>query len=73
MKLSKDPEYLAWKLANAKPHGNSRLLTYRGETKSIKQWSALLGLSEQTIRLRLYRLWTVEQTLETPTKANQYS
>ena len=43
----------------------SRFLTYKGETKTVQQWSELLGVSHLTLRARLNYGWTVEKTLTT--------
>ncbi len=42
---------------------SNHLLTFRGETLCIAEWSRRLNLTRRTIRLRLARGWTVEQTL----------
>lgn len=53
------------------------LLTYKGETKSIAQWSEQLGVNHMTLRGRLARGWSVEKTLTTkpiiPNKICQYN
>lgn len=46
--------------------GNHRLLSFRGETFALYEWSARLGISAQTLHNRLTRGWTVERTLSTP-------
>jgi hypothetical protein len=72
MKLSKDPVYIEWLLANKKPHGSSRMLTYNGQTKSINQWAAILGLAPSTLRSRLARGYTIEEALTTGIQVNKH-
>jgi hypothetical protein len=72
MKLSRDPEYIAWLALNKKPRSNEKMLTYKEQTKSVKQWAVILNLKPKTIHERLRTGWTVEQTLETPQMTNQY-
>jgi hypothetical protein len=45
---------------------NNRILSFRGEQKTISQWSRVLGVSPASIRSRLGRGWTVDQTLGKP-------
>ena len=73
MKLSRDPEYLAWLEANKPPRKGAKLLTYKGQSKTVAQWSKILGFKRpKVIHNRLLRGWTVEQALETPEMCNQY-
>lgn len=39
------------------------LMTYKGETKPIKQWCKELGLNYATVRNRYYKGWTDEEAL----------
>ena len=41
----------------------NRLVTFRGETKTIVEWSELLGIAENAIRTRLDRGWSVDDAL----------
>lgn len=41
----------------------NKYVTYHGKTKTITQWSRLVGISASTISQRLKRGWTIEQTL----------
>lgn len=45
---------------------DSRLLSHRGITMSIKNWSKITGLSISTISNRLDRDWSVWKALDTP-------
>lgn len=45
---------------------SSRLLEFRGQTKSLVEWVELLGLRYHTVKARLSRLgWSVERALTT--------
>ena len=45
---------------------NSRLLTFRGETKCIAEWARVTGFSYMTVVSRLNQGWTVEEALAVP-------
>ncbi len=38
-------------------------MTYKGETKPVKQWCKELGLNYATVRNRHYKGWTDEEAL----------
>jgi len=42
---------------------NLRPITFRGQTKTIAEWSRTVGISHDTIAARLDRGWTVERAL----------
>ena len=44
---------------------NNHFVTYKGETKTISQWSEITKIKQGTIQARLKRGWSVERTLET--------
>lgn len=52
-------------LANSQ-HGNSRLLTFRGETKSLRQWAEQFKIKPATLSKRLCDGWSVEEALTIP-------
>jgi len=53
---------------------NNRLITFRGETKNLKQWSEFLSLSYFALMARLDKCgWTVEQAFTTPIMTPQES
>ena len=41
-------------------------LSYKGEVKTVAEWSKIKGISVETIRSRLRRGWSAERTLNTP-------
>jgi hypothetical protein len=43
----------------------NRMLTYKGETKCLMEWSRITGIHFQTLIRRLER-WSVEKAFETP-------
>lgn len=45
------------------------LLEYNGKKQGIKEWSVELNILVGTIYDRLYRGWSVEKTLSTPTQS----
>ncbi len=48
---------------------NNRLITFRGQTKCLIEWSEKLGIDYQVIRIRLRQLnWSIEKALTTPVK-----
>lgn len=64
------PENCRW--ATAHEQGNNRrsthLITYNGETHSIKQWSEITGIAESTIWNRLKAGATPEDALTRPVR-----
>lgn len=62
----KEPET---KTETSKKRKNLKIkeLTYNGETKSIKDWAAKIGMPTPTLYDRVNRNgWTVEEAIETP-------
>lgn len=47
---------------------NTRTITYRGQIKSIAEWSEITGISAPAIIQRINAGWSPERTLETPYK-----
>ena len=45
---------------------SNRILTLRGESASMAEWSERTGLSYSTIKMRLHHGWTEEKCLTTP-------
>lgn len=50
---------------------NSRLLTFRGEVRSITQWARIVGLDQNTIAYRLATGMSEEQALATPRRGGR--
>lgn len=47
------------------------LLTYKGKTQGLTDWSRELGISKWTIRARVKRGWATEKVFEEPIKKNK--
>lgn len=47
-----------------------RLLTYNGETKSVKKWSEIIGINYDTLMWRVKHKWSVEDSLTKSTNLN---
>jgi hypothetical protein len=63
------PENCCWATARQQANNrrSSRLLTYKGKTKTAEQWSRELGIKSFTLRARLdVAGMSVEQAFETP-------
>lgn len=55
--------WTTWKVQTAN-RGNTRWLTFNGETKTLKEWSEVLGMSYQLLADRVYRYgWSVDKAL----------
>lgn len=53
---------------------NNHLITYKGETKTLKDWSRVIGIGYRCLLKRINELhWTVEDAFEIPTVANKSS
>jgi hypothetical protein len=49
----------------------NRRLTYKGETKTVKEWAAIVGLPYQCLLKRITKSgWSVVHALETPARRN---
>lgn len=62
------PDNCTW-IPKSKQSNNQRsnnLITFNGETKTMKEWSEITGLSYSTIRSRKNSGWSDEKTIETP-------
>ena len=47
------------------------MLTHAGETKSLTDWAAAIGMTANALRMRLQIGWSVEQALTTPLKGKR--
>jgi hypothetical protein len=66
--LGYSPENCVW--ANRKTQcrntRSNRLVTYKGETRCIAEWSEILNMKYGTLRGRLDNNWTIERAFEKP-------
>lgn len=67
------PENCRW--ATAKEQANnrrsSRRIEFRGETRTLAQWSEIVGLKPVDIADRLRRGWSIEDALTAPSSINR--
>lgn len=49
---------------------NNKVIVYKGEAKSVREWAKETGISRSIICRRLFTNWTVERTLTQPPRAN---
>jgi hypothetical protein len=49
----------------------NRILEFRGESKTLAQWSGITGIKQSAIRERIRRGWSVEQALTVPTQSHK--
>ena len=49
-----------------------KTITYKGETRTVAEWSKLKNIKECTIYARLKANMTSEEIFETPVRARQY-
>lgn len=65
-----NPSNCRWadQTVQANNRSSSHYLEFDGKKLSIKQWSLVVGINEQTIHERLKRNWTVEKSLTIKTK-----
>lgn len=47
---------------------SSKFLSFKGETKTVAEWSELLGVSQGTLHARMKAGWAVEAALTTPVR-----
>jgi len=68
--LPYSPDNCVWAdgIEQANNKGTNRRLTYLGQTKSMAEWCAQLGLHYSTVRGRLRRGWSIEAAFATPVK-----
>lgn len=63
-----NPENCRWatSIMQANNRRNVHLITYKGETLSLKQWCVKLGLNYSSIKRRYYNGWNIAEMFEAP-------
>lgn len=67
------PDNCVWATnkSQANNRRTSRILEYRGVSKTLAQWADELGISRHNLQARIGRGWSVEKALETPVVPGQ--
>jgi hypothetical protein len=62
------PDNCRWadQFQQANNRSNNHYITYHGETKTMMEWSKVLGMSYTTLRRRINSGWGVEDAFERP-------
>ena len=47
---------------------SNRIINYKGESKSMKQWADEKGIGYNALCIRIKKGWSIEKALETPVK-----
>jgi len=60
-----EPSNCRWITNKEQQHNKrtNRLITWNGETHTLKQWSEITGIHPKTISKRIDRGWTIEEAL----------
>ena len=53
-------------ITQANNRSNNHFITYKNETKTMMEWSRLLGINYSTIRQRVRQGWDVDKVFEAP-------
>ena len=56
----------------ASNRSTTHYLTYNGETRSVTEWSSLLGIPRSTLSNRVRLGWSTERALSTPTRKEMH-
>lgn len=70
------PENCRWACNDVQQNNrcNNHLITYNGETKTMKDWSRFYGINYKTLMKRINELhWDIDKALNTPTIQNKSS
>jgi len=69
------PDNTRWATAKEQALNKNKTLylTYKGETKAVKEWADITGISYSVIRHRLHKQWPMEEIFETKSKKTSKS
>lgn len=67
------PENCQWTTSKCQNRNkrNNNLITFKGITQCITDWSKTIGINTSTIASRINRGWSVDKTMTTPTDTNK--
>lgn len=70
-----EPDNCCWatRKQQCRNRRSSRLVEWSGNSRTIAEWSDLLGLSQKAIQQRLSNGWSAERTMTTKPMKNQYA
>jgi hypothetical protein len=65
-----EPSNCRWATRKEQANNQTRnhYITYKGETKTLKQWSETFGIPYGTFQHRVQRGWSMERIVETPVR-----
>lgn len=55
----------------ANNRSNNTTITYKGETKNICEWAAIIGIGRTTLKYRLDAGWSIEEAFTKPLHKNK--
>lgn len=69
-----EPDNVRWAthIEQCRNRRSTRLYTYKGQTRCIKEWAAIVGLKTGTLQWRLNHGWSIEQALIPSLCVNQF-
>lgn len=65
-----EPSNCRWATYKQQANNTSRchMITYNGETKTIKQWAEMLEIDYETLYIRISKGWPIEKALSEPVR-----
>lgn len=68
------PENCRWTTVKAQANNrrSNRLLTYKGETKTMQQWCDIFGITKECVSYRLKKGWPIERALTETTGGGEH-
>lgn len=58
---------------NARNRNDNKWITFRGETKCLKEWAEIIGGSKNLLHERFRKGWSVDRALTTPPQQQHYN